>query len=439
MTKGELLAESNHEAKSEDRLRSGDVGREHSVKCVWYVTMAFPVPSEAFASVEIAELRRQGIDLSVCTIRTKRSDHEQVTEQQQVESIPAKHADWMSPVRGLIRAAMQPTLAFRLWWRLIRDLASRPIELLACLFWSLRCFELMEEVRRAKPNMVHLYWGHVPSMLGWLLAESQPDQAFTIGLSAYDLEMALPMSFQIAKNGALGVRSWASANNAAICSRGVEASRVKVVHQGVSLSKFSRDLEGGKSTVSKRLLFAGRLIPEKGVELTLELTRKLRTRYPDIELVIVGSGPLQEVLSRRIQEWKLEGSVFLLGHLSHSEFAEELAKASIFLLPSSHAAERLPNVVKEAAAAGCCCLTTNTPGIEKLIRDGESGRILPANNVDTWVDAVTGLMEEPRRLIEMAEEAKRLVHKHFDVELTAAELIRWWQKLLTPSNIEGAS
>ena len=422
---------SNPRAKQE-RHREG--GQPLALQKVCYVTMAFPVPSEAFAAVEINELNRQGIDVSVKTIRGKRADHDAVSRQQQVECIPIQHAGWTSPVRGAVQAAIRPRIAVRLWWKLVCTLAHRPFVLIACLFWSFRCFELLAQVRREKPDVTHLYWGHVPSILGWMLRESASELMFTLGLSAYDLEMALPISFDVATKGAAGIRSWATVNEAAISDRGVAPQNIRMIHQGISIEKFTDNTPPAASRSPQRLLFAGRLVAEKGVELAIEVARRLRSTFPKIELVIAGSGPLVGKLQKRIAELGLEQFIFLRGHLAHDELAEELTQAALFLLPSRHVAERLPNVIKEAAAAGCCCLTTASPGIETLIRDGESGRILPPNDVDAWTKAVSHLLAAPDEAREMANEAKQLVAESFSVETTADQLMGWWQGLLRDSS-----
>lgn len=399
---------------------------------VWFVTMAFPVPSEAFASVEVNELRRRKIDVSVKTIRNKRPDNEHVTAQQQVQNVPVEHADWASPIRGLLVAVKRPWLAIRLWWKLFTSLASRPNMLLACLFWSLRCFELFDQVRREKPDVVHLYWGHVPSMLGWLVLESELTTTVTTSLGAYDLELALPIGFEVARRSG-GVRTWAGPNVIDIASHNVPREQISLLFKGISLSPVESDSQGSSIQRFNQLLFAGRLIPEKGIMSLLEVFQRVHSQFPATKLSILGDGPLRASLESRVNELCLASAVEFCGHVSHPELIRKLQRCSIFLLPSTLSSERLPNVIKEAAAAGCCCLTTATPGIDALIRDRESGRILPADDVDAWVTAVTELLNNPDQARKTADVAKRRVQEHFDIEHTTDQLIAWWDRLIVAS------
>ena len=329
-------------------------------------------------------------------------------------------------------AAAQPRLSIRLWWKLCTTLAHRPVVLLACLFWSLRCFELLAAINRDKPDLVHLYWGHVPSMLGWLILESVPETTVTTSLGAYDLEFALPLGFEVAARCG-GVRTWADPNGSDIASHKVPRENINLLYKGISLKAFA-----GASTASGRrdphqMLFAGRLIPEKGVTLVIDVVDRIHLAFPDAKLAILGDGPLRATLQSRVNALGLGNTIEFRGHVSSADVVRELQQSSIFMLPSNLPSERLPNVIKEAAAAGCCCLTTATPGIETLIRDGESGRILPADDLDAWVTAVTELLSDPERAQKMADAANRRVHEHFDIERTTDQLIAWWDSLLAKS------
>ena len=93
---------------------------------IWYVTMAFPVPSEAFASVEIRELRRQGIDVQVKTLRQRRRDHATVSRQQRTDDLHISHATPFAVISGLIGWLRHPLVALRLYLKLCQALWHRP-------------------------------------------------------------------------------------------------------------------------------------------------------------------------------------------------------------------------------------------------------------------------------------------------------------------------
>ncbi len=404
-----------------------DPGRGATIKSVCYVTMAFPVPSEAFASVEINELQRRKIDVTVKTIRHRRSDFKTVATQQQVQSVVVQHADWYSPIRGFVLAVLQPRLSISLWWKLITTLVKRPLVMLACMFWSLRCFEILTAVRRENPDVVHIYWGHVPSILGWMSLQSDAKPTVTTSLGAYDLELALPIGFEVARRSG-GVRTYAAPCVPEICAHEVPHAKIRLLHHGVSLKSFDDFRLGRTKRRPNHLVFAGRLIPEKGLPLLVDVMNRIHRTAPRAKLTILGDGPLRKTIERRVKQLGLENTVELWGHVSQTELIHELQQSSLFMLPSSLPSERLPNVIKEAAAAGCCCLTTATPGIETLIRDRESGRILSAEDADEWVTAITELLSNPELARKMAEVAKQNVHEYFDIEQTTSQQIAWWDR-----------
>ena len=81
------------------------------------------------------------------------------------------------------------------------------------------------------------------------------------------------------------------------------------------------------------------------------------------------------------------------------------ARATVFVLPSRF--EGFPNVLLEAMAAGCACIASDClTGPADLIRHGENGLLLPAEaTVDDWVEAISGLLQDPDRRLQMGQRA----------------------------------
>ncbi|MCP4885154.1 MAG: glycosyltransferase [Planctomycetaceae bacterium] len=389
---------------------------------VWYITMAFPVPSEAFASVEILELKNQGVDVKVKTLRFRRHDHNAVTEQQSTDDVEVSHSSGASVLRGAFRALQRPWLATRLVAKLVGSLWQRPTILVACLWWSLRCFDLLGDTRLQNPDVVHLYWGHAPAILGWLILETLPAQKLTTSLSAYDLELNLPISYEVARR-CDGVRTWSPSNVKTIIVRGIPVDRIRVVYQGIKNVFFT---DATASKIPGRIAVAARLIPEKGVAQAIEIVARLRQRFPEAHLVIYGDGPQRQTLDTLVERDERSPVVTFAGHVAQRLLAKELQRAEFFLLPSTHHAERLPNVIKEALAAGCYILTTPTPDIECLIVNKTVGAIFPASETESWVQTIANQMDRRSVDAHACRDTRRSVLVSFDIEATARELLAWW-------------
>lgn len=144
------------------------------------------------------------------------------------------------------------------------------------------------------------------------------------------------------------------------------------------------------------VLFAGRLVAIKAVDTLLEAWERLRvggmTRAQD-RLVIVGDGPERRRLETRAAAGAAAGTVQFLGEIAQERLACWLNAAALFCLPSRN--EGTPNVVVEALASGCPVVASRVGGIPELIRDGDNGLLVEAQNVDLLAQALgAGLARE---------------------------------------------
>lgn len=110
-----------------------------------------------------------------------------------------------------------------------------------------------------------------------------------------------------------------------------------------------------------RILFAGRLVKTKGLMPLLSAFERLRKKY-DIELVVVGKGPLMATAKA------FSKHAIFLGGLRHQEVIKEFEKADIFVCPSL-AAEGLPTTVLEAGINKCAIIATEWDGIKEIVGD----------------------------------------------------------------------
>lgn len=126
-----------------------------------------------------------------------------------------------------------------------------------------------------------------------------------------------------------------------------------------------------------RVLFVGRLEPMKGVDILLRslsfLTQDVR---PDTH--IIGDGSQRSMLEGMARDLGLGASVTFAGRLSGTDLFREYAEAEIFCGLSR--SEALGNVFLEAQAAECAVLATRVGGIADVVRDGETGVLIPPDD-----------------------------------------------------------
>lgn len=178
---------------------------------------------------------------------------------------------------------------------------------------------------------------------------------------------------------------------------GIARDRAAVLQAGVDLGLFSaarRTRTAADELV--RFIYVGRVSEEKGTGLLAEAWRAAQTRLDaagiTAELVIVGDGPARQKLERELTGTRSR----LLGYRFGDELARQYADGDIFVFPS--ATDTLGQVVMEAQASGLPALVTDRGGPQELIRNSETGIVLPASDEQAWAGAMIGLAQDfPRR------------------------------------------
>lgn len=159
-----------------------------------------------------------------------------------------------------------------------------------------------------------------------------------------------------------------------LVARGVEASRVRVVHCGMNHERYSADASVPK-TVEPSLVFVGRLRRYKGLDWVLRTLPRVRAKVPGLVLDVIGDGPWQDALVRQARELGLEGAVRFHGFLAAAEKVRRLRAAWALLQPSPKEGWGL--TVIEAGACGTAVVAADSPGLRDSVRRDETGLLVP--------------------------------------------------------------
>ena len=391
---------------------------------VLYVTMQFPVPSEAFAAVELRALRRCGASVGVACLRRRPKDSAALCAQRGLADLALDHNSLAASGRGLLFGLRHPTLLADLLATVLRHGWRQPRHLLRGLAVAPRILDIFAAIRRRPPDVVHLFWGHYPSLLGLLLIKHQPRILLSLFLGAYDLERRYGGSAALARCAAV-VWTHAAANRPAILALGAPATRLQVCYRGIE--PVAEEAE----KVPGRIIAVGRLITDKGFDDALRAFQAIHRARPQASLEILGDGPAKGALRQLCEQLGLGPAVQFLGHLDHADALARMAKAEVMLALSRHSAERLPNAVKEAMARGCITVAARSPGIEELIETGIDGYIVTPNDHQTAADHVLAVLGDEERRRTMAERARDKIATRFDIDRLTRQRCGLWRDLLT--------
>lgn len=189
----------------------------------------------------------------------------------------------------------------------------------------------------------------------------------------------------IIKNANAYIASSTKAQEAQI-AYGAEKNRCYISYLTVDIDSYMMN-SGDK--IKGRLIFVGRLVQLKGVELLISALSKVSYDY---EMIIVGTGPEKETLEKQCRELNLCDRVLFVGHKNREELKELYQSSTIFILPTKDDCFAL--VVLEAMCARMPIICSQyADGIFDLIEDGKEGFIINPYDADTFASKIDELLK----------------------------------------------
>lgn len=193
-----------------------------------------------------------------------------------------------------------------------------------------------------------------------------------------------------------------------LSSLGVEASKLRIMRNGVDLERF-QPIEQAKARDRlslpqncRILLSVGNLIELKGHNIAIKALTKLNNNE---RLVLVGHGPERSALQELADKHQLSERVLFAGQVPNEELACWYSAADALLLCSSR--EGWANVLLESMACGTPVIATNIPGTNEVIRNNAVGRLMARRDDEALLAAYADLFAKPIDKIAIREYAEQ--------------------------------
>lgn len=201
--------------------------------------------------------------------------------------------------------------------------------------------------------------------------------------------------------------------------------KVHLIYHGLSFDRFPTDpphrsdSNGSEPAEPVRLLSVGRAVEKKGFDILLDalatLPQNLHWRWTQ-----VGDGKIIASLRRRADELGLSDRIEWLGARDQRAVIDLYRNSDLFVLPCREAADGdrdgLPNVLMEAQSQALACLSTDFSEIPELIRDGETGVLVPPAEVDPLAQALDRLIRAPDERAKLGMAGYQRVRSSFESE-----------------------
>ncbi len=199
---------------------------------------------------------------------------------------------------------------------------------------------------------------------------------------------------------------------------------------GVDETRFLQKPEPGNALPV--VLFAGRLLWQKGLGDFVEVARRMRGQA---RFRVVGyeeaTSPLNVPVSQ-LHAWADEGLIQWLG--KSDDMPQVYAESNIVCLPSTYG-EGVPKVLIEAAACGRACVTTDTPGCREIVQHQVNGLLLPPADIDALTEAVHQLIKSPSLRAEMGAKGRKIVLEAFTLDRVVHETLALYHSLTQEATI----
>jgi len=173
------------------------------------------------------------------------------------------------------------------------------------------------------------------------------------------------------------------------------------------------------------VLFLGRLTPQKGPTIFLELAKKVLERTKKVRFLVAGAGEMERELMLWASSLGYGAHIMFTGFLKRAEVERALSLADIVIMPSP--SEPFGIVALEAMHFGCALILSKQSGASETVK---SAYVVDYWDVDKMVDIVLELINNPELLKAKQEEARREVQT-FRWEDRAREVLEVYRELLT--------
>lgn len=163
--------------------------------------------------------------------------------------------------------------------------------------------------------------------------------------------------------------------------------------------------------------FVAALDHSKNPLLFVDLVFQLKQRGIKVNTVMAGTGKMQATVKNAIESLDLSENIQLLGFVDQVQ--DVFHALDIFVLPSRH--EGLGTVLLEASLAECVVVASDVGGISEVVKHQQTGLLAESGSVETFVQAMQYILENPSVADQMKNNAKQFVTENFKIKTVVAK------------------
>lgn len=421
---------------------------------VAYLASRFPKITETFVLYEMKALEEVGARVEVFALQ-----HEPPGPRHP-EAIPYERRAHFAPLlsRDLVRANLsflrrKPGLYLRTWWEALSETWGSPKFMLGALAWFPKCVAFAERMRALGVDHVHAHFAHHPALAAFVVNRLS-DIPYSFTAHGSDLHVDRTM-LRAKVDGASFVVAVSAYNRDLIVEECGEryADKIRVIHCGAdptvfgatgladepptgpppeaaSRSRATATVNGsgpsapvtaaGNGAAPFRIACVASLEPVKGHRYLLDACRLLADRGIDFRCDLAGDGSLRRRVESRVAKLGLQDRVAIHGAVPRPDVRRILSGADVAVLASiptpSGRREGIPVALMEAMMSELPVVASGVSGIPELVRDGQTGFLVPPGDPWSLADRLERLARDPALRTRFGAAGRRVVATDFDLE-----------------------
>jgi glycosyltransferase involved in cell wall biosynthesis len=393
-----------------------------------------PAPSQPFVVNEMVEVEEAGHEVVIVPLRVGAPSpvrHGTFARLHPVEVLPAPLLAPRVLLLALATLLTRPLRVLRTLVALHRAAGRNPWAHVRLAAVTPKALAAAWRARRSGVDRIHAHFASQTADCAGV-AGAVSGIPFSFTAHAYDIYSTLPE----VRNETLG---WKLRNAAqafavnefatALLRRDLPAAacaRVHTAYVGIPMHLF-QVAPPPPSDGTLRLLCVARFQEKKGIDTLLDALALLRADGVPVRLRLFGDGPLGAAVAAQVERLALADTVLLGGVIPQEEVAREMRACDLFVLPCRRDRtgdmDGIPTVFMEAMATGRPVVSCPVSGVPELVRDGETGLLVPSDDPQALADAIARLARDPELRARLARAGRALVERQHDERVNARRLL----------------
>ncbi len=203
------------------------------------------------------------------------------------------------------------------------------------------------------------------------------------------------------------------------------AHKANVIHNGVQVKRIKPANGGGENGGQMQswsawldsgfIVSVGRLVQVKAFDVLLKALLECKRSGIEIRLVLIGDGPERGALESLGRELNVDGQVVFTGAISHVRVFEIIKASRFVVVPSRE--ESFSLVALEGMACGKAVIATRCGGIPEVVRDDETGRLVPVGDARGLAQALIELWRDPEQSEKLGRRGQQIAEQEFSMEV----------------------